>query len=383
MILQLRKKTYIRVIMSFLISLSSYIFIILVLVFVHEFGHYIIAKWSGVKIDTFSLGFGKEICGRNDKSGTRWKISAIPLGGYVKMYGDASEASTPLEEIDNLSEEEKKYTFYHKPLYKKAAIVVAGPLANFLLTIAIFTAFIIISGLPSIEPIIGDVMKDSPAQAAGLLPNDRIITIDAKEVDSFNQIQRTLLTNLGTPVNLQIKRDDKIMEMTITPKTITEKDSLGNDFTHPIIGITSKKVKIEEVGFFRAVWEATIRTYHFCAITLKAIGQIIVGDRRFLDNVQGPIAMAKMSGQAASKGIDTVFLLMANISASLGLVNLFPIPVLDGGHLLFYALEAVRGRPLARKFQDYGMRVGMAIVVMLMTTAILHDIYKWLLTFTK
>jgi len=369
--------------MSFLISLSSYIFIILVLVFVHEFGHYIIAKWAGVKIETFSLGFGKELWGRNDKSGTRWKISAIPLGGYVKMYGDASEASAPLEEIDSLSAEEKKYTFYHKPLYKKAAIVVAGPLANFLLTIAIFTAFIIISGLPSIEPIIGEVMKDTPAQAAGLLPNDQIITIDDKQVDSFNQIQRTLLTNLGTPVNLQIKRGDKIIELIITPKNITEKDGLGNDFTHPIIGITSKKVKIEEVGFFRAVWEATIRTYHFCTITLKAVGQIIVGDRSFLDNIQGPITMAKMSGQAASKGFDVMFLLMANISASLGLINLFPIPVLDGGHLLFYALEAVRGRPLARKFQDYGMKVGMALVAMLMTTAILHDIYKWLLTFSK
>ncbi len=359
----------------------SFIAIISVLVFIHEFGHYIVAKWAGVKIDTFSLGFGHEVWGMNDKSGTRWKISSLPLGGYVKMYGDASEISNPSEDIDKLSEDEKQKTFHYKPLWKKTAIVIAGPLANFLLTILIFTVFISMGGLPSTEPVIGEIVKDSPAQSAGLMPGDRILSIDGVKVDTFNDIPRLIFTNLGTPITIKLQRGKDERTVSLTPKQVTEKDPLGNNVTHPVIGIATRNIKVEDVGLARSVWEATLRTYYFCTTTLHAIGQIITGHRSFSDSITGPIGMAKMSGQAAQKGIHTFFMLMANISASLGLINLFPIPMLDGGHLLYYAIEIIQGRPLARRFQEYGMRIGMAMIAMLMVSAILSDIHKWLSTF--
>ena len=175
-------------IIAFFYNAASFIAIISVIVFVHEFGHYLLAKWAGVKIEVFSLGFGKELVGFNDRSGTRWRISALPLGGYVRMYGDASEASTPLESIASLSEKEKLKTFYYKPLHKKAAIVVAGPLANFLLTIVILTLFIALRGLSSTDPVIGSIVKDTPAQAAGLQEGDRVLKVDGEEVDTFADI---------------------------------------------------------------------------------------------------------------------------------------------------------------------------------------------------
>ncbi len=367
-------------IIGLLFTTASFIVVISVLVFVHEFGHYIIAKWAGVKIEVFSIGFGQEIRGWTDKSGTRWKIGALPLGGYVKMYGDASEASTPLSAIDALPEDEKKKTFYHKSLPKKAAIVVAGPLANFLLTIFIFTIFITLDGLPSTEPIVGEIVKGSAAEAAGLLPDDRILAVDNQTVETFNDIPRIILTNLGTPVTLKLQRTGQELRVTLTPKMVTDKDQLGNPYTHPLIGISSKKIKIEEVGLLRAIGESILRTYHFCTVNLEAIWQIATGHRSFSGSITGPIGMARMSGQAAEKGPATLFIFMANISASLGLVNLFPILPLDGGHLFYYALEAVRGRPLARNFQEYGFRIGTALIVILMASAILSDIHKWLLT---
>lgn len=366
-------------ILNLLFTSAAFITVISVLVFVHEFGHYIIAKWAGVKIETFSMGFGHELWGRTDKSGTRWKISALPLGGYVKMYGDASEISNAAEDIDKLSDEEKTKTFHYKPLYKKAAIVVAGPLANFLLTISIFTAFIATSGLPSTEPVVGEVIKDTPAQAAGLQPGDRVLAVDGKKVEVFNDIPHMILTNLGTEITLTIKRGDNQLDVRLIPKQVTE-DELGNSYTHPLIGIATKNIRVEEVGVPRAVWEATKATYGFCTTTLDAVGQIIIGERSFFKTINGPVSMAKMSGHAAEKGPSMFLMVMAYISANLGLVNLFPIPVLDGGHLLYYAIEVIQGRPLAKRFQEYGLRIGFAIVAMLMTSAIFSDIYKWLLT---
>jgi len=368
--------------MQFLISAISFIVIISFIVFIHEFGHYIVAKWAGVKITTFSLGFGNELFGWNDKSGTRWKVSALPLGGYVKMYGDATEASTPMEEIAALPQEEKQKTFYYKPLHKKAAIVVAGPLFNFILTIVIMTIFALTSGISSTEPIVGEVMKDTPAQAAGLQPGDRIESINGEKTVLFNDISRLIITNLGTPVTLKVKRGGELLAITLTPKQITEKDELGNNFTRPLIGIMNKQIKMKEVGLGGAVVAATRATYDLCAITLNVMDQIIMGERSAKEAIKGPFGMAKLSGQAAEKGVKSVFWLMALISANLGLVNLFPIPVLDGGHLLFYAIEGVMGRPPGKRFQEYGMRVGMAIVTMLMAFAILNDIRNWLVSLT-
>jgi regulator of sigma E protease len=367
--------------MQILIAAFSFIIIVSFIVFVHEFGHYIVAKWAGVKIDTFSLGFGKEIWGWNDKSGTRWKISSLPMGGYVKMFGDATEASTPVAEITELTPEEKEKAFYFKPLYKKAAIVVAGPLFNFLLTIVILTGFIFTRGILSTEPVIGEVMKDTPAAEAGLQPDDRILTINGDKVEFFSDISRMLLTNLGTPVQLEIDRAGKKIPVTITPKERKDTDQFGEEYKHPIIGIMNKKIQFRNVGFPRALEEAVRATYNLCAMTLRVIGQIIAGERSAKDTIKGPLGMAKLTGHAAEQGLQTSLFIMALISANLGLVNLFPIPMLDGGHLLFYAIEGIQGKPPGKRFQEYSMRVGMAMIAMLMAFAIINDIHTWLLGF--
>lgn len=361
-----------------LVSAISFIAIISIIVFVHEFGHYIVAKWSGVKIDTFSIGFGKELFGWNDRTGTRWKISSLPLGGYVKMFGDATEASSPVEEIEHLSESDKQKTFYHKPLYKKAAIVAAGPLFNFLLTIAILTFFYLSGGVQSTEPVIGSVVKDTPAEAAGLQSNDRVLTINGDQVLLFSDIPRMIMTNLGTPVTLEIEREGKKFPVTLTPKQVKDKDALGMEFVHPVIGIMSKTIQMRNVGFLGAVKEAVRGTYHLCDMTLQVIAQVIEGKRSAKETVKGPLGMAELTGRAAEHGWQSILSLMALISANLGLVNLFPIPVLDGGHLLYYGIEAVRGKPPGKHFQEYGMRIGMALIVMLMAFAIFNDIHRWL-----
>lgn len=357
-------------------TLWSFVVVISVIVFFHEFGHYLIAKICGVRIVAFSIGFGKELIGWNDRSGTRWKISLLPLGGYVKMYGDASAASTADEdEMEKMTAEEKAQTFHHKPLYKKAAIVAAGPLANFVLTIAIFTYFIMTSGLPSVEPIVGSVMPKSPALAAGLKAGDRILRVGDDEVDSFSDIPYFISTNLGTPVTLQLLRGDKEMSVTLTPKAIEEDDGLGNKVKRPLIGIKSAEIKYQDVGFAKAVEEAVHRTYQISVSTLKFVGQMATGKRSACD-LRGPVGIAQMSGQAASKDVSTVLWLIAMLSVNLGLVNLFPIPLLDGGHLAYYAAEAFRGRPLAQKVQEWGFKAGFLILGALMLFSLINDLYR-------
>lgn len=357
-------------------TLGSFFIVISVIVFIHEFGHYFIAKLCGVKIVAFSIGFGKEIYGRTDKSGTRWKLSLLPLGGYVKMYGDASEASTADEEaIEQMSEADKKLTFHHKPLWKKAAIVSAGPIANFLLTIAVFCYFIMTNGLPSTEPVVGSVMPDSPAEVAGLKAGDHIYQINDVKISRFNDIPFYISTNLGTPVTLYIERGSENIQVTLTPKETEDDDGLGNKVKRPLIGIKSPEIKYKDVGLTAAIGESVRRTYMICETTLKVLGQMITGQRSAAD-LKGPVGIAQLSGQAADKDFYTVLWLIAMLSANLGLVNLLPIPMLDGGHLAYYAAEAARGKPLAQKVQDYGFRAGFVILMSLMAFTIINDLRK-------
>lgn len=352
---------------SFFVVLSS-------IVFIHEFGHYIVARLCGVKIEAFSIGFGKELIGWNDRTGTRWKIAALPLGGYVKMYGDASAVSNADEDaIEQMTPEEKAKTFHYKKLPQKAAIVSAGPAANFLLSITVFTVFIFTGGLPSTEPVIGEVMKNSAAQEAGLLPGDRITSVAGEEVKRFTDIPYLIATNLGTPVHITFLRDGTPREVVLTPQQKADEDGLGNKVKRPLIGIKSTDMRIEDVGLPRAVWEATKRTYFICESTIRVIGQIVTG-KRSVDELKGPVGIAQLSGQATDKGITTTFWLIALLSANLGLVNLFPIPMLDGGHLAYYVAEALRGRPLAQKVQEWGFRIGLAAVGTLMAFTIFNDI---------
>lgn len=352
----------------------SFVVVISIIVFIHEYGHYIVAKWCGVKIDAFSIGFGRELFGWNDRSGTRWKVCALPFGGYVKMHGDATAASTADKSaMDEMSDADKAVTFHHKSLPKKAAIVSAGPIANFLLTICLLTYIIMTVGMPSTEPVIGKVMPDTPAQAAGLKVGDRLVTIDGEQMDRFNDIVMKLSTNLQRPVDIVIDREGIQRQLTLTPKMIEDEDGLGNIITRPIIGISSTEITLEKVGITAAVLEATKRTYGICVTTLRAVGQIITGDRSISD-LKSPLGIAKLSGQATERGLNTVIWLMAMLSANLGLINLFPIPVLDGGHLVYYAAEAMRGRPLAERLQEWGYRAGFALIMTLMAVTLYHDI---------
>lgn len=358
----------------------SFAAVISIIVFIHEFGHFLAARLCGVKVEVFSIGFGRELLGRTDRHGTRWKLALWPLGGYVKMFGDAGAASTPNTDfVSEMTPDEKKVSFHHKKLWQKAIIVAAGPASNFLLAIAVFTYFIFTVGLTSTKPVVGSVIDDSPAQLAGLLPGDEITRIDDTKIRTFNDIPNTLATNLGTPVQLTVKRDNETFTVTLTPKTIEEKDVLGNPLKRPMIGMRSQQLVYDQVGLPRAVWAATEKTYDMCATSLKLIGQMVTGDRG-IEDMKGPLGIAKLSGDVTRQGEtlgDTarIFLwFVALLSVNLGMVNLFPIPMLDGGHLLFYCVEAVRGRPLAERFQEYSFRFGFVLIASLMALTIFNDV---------
>ena len=360
--------------------LLSFVIVLTVIVFVHEFGHYVVARLCGVKIETFSIGFGREIFGFTDRAGTRWKFSLLPLGGYVKMFGDAGAASTAdVDKIEAMNAAERKVSFHFQALWKKALIVAAGPMANFLLTIAVFTFFIFTTGLASTEPVVGDVLKDSPAAEAGLQKGDRILTLDGREMRRFDDISSAMVTSIGAPVTLEVKRGDRVFSRAITPRVIEETDMLGNPVSRPIIGISSEQMVFQDVGIATALAEAVRRTYGLCVASLKVLGQMVSGERS-VEELKGPVGIAKLSGDATQQGetlsetLRTVLWFIALLSANLGLINLFPIPMLDGGHLAFYAVEAVRGRPMAERFQEFGYRVGVVFIVTLMAFTLYNDL---------
>ena len=355
-------------------SLWSFFVILSTIVFVHEFGHFIVARWCGVKIDAFSIGFGKEIWGFNDKHGTRWKLSVLPFGGYVKMYGDASAASTPDDDtLDTLSPEEKSITFHHKPLWKKSLIVAAGPAANFILCIGILTYFMYTVGMQSTEPMVGQVAPGSAAQQAGLKAGDRVLSVGGEEVESFNDIAMLVSISVGDALDVTVERSKEILHFSITPKIQEDIDALGNKYQRPLLGIVSQEITMEEVGLPRAVWEASKRTYTICTTTLKVIGQIVTGQRG-PEGLKGPVGIAKLSGQATEKDSYTILWFIAMLSANLGLMNLLPVPLLDGGHLAYYVAEALRGKPLAKKVQEFGFRIGFALLAMLMAFTLYNDV---------
>ncbi len=352
----------------------AFIVIISIIVFIHEFGHYLAARLCGVKIEAFAIGFGKEIFGWTDKAQTRWKVCIAPLGGYVKMYGDATEASTPdAERLDAMSEEEKRISFHYKPLWQKAIIVAAGPAANFILAIAIFTFLIFTNGLDTTEPVVGSIIEGSAAEDAGLQPGDRITAINDQEISTFNQISRNIITNLGEPVHLEIERDGNLIRMDITPRMQVQKDALGNEVERPLIGIGSQKLTSENINLVAALGESVKRTWQMIELSLHFLGQIISGDRS-AEELKGPIGIADLSGKAAQQDIFTIIWFMALLSVNLGFVNILPIPPLDGGHLLFYVLEGARGRPMAEHFQEWGYRAGFALIMLLMGFTIYNDL---------
>ena len=358
-----------------LYSLLSFILIISIIVFVHEFGHYYVAKKCGVKIEQFSIGFGKEILGFNDKSGTRWKFCQIPLGGYVKMFGDKKPSPTHNNKIKIFTEAEEVVSFYFQNVYKKIAIVLAGPVANFILAIFLLTAIFKISGIQQTLPIISNVVDSSPAKIAGMLPNDEILKINDKEINSFKNII-TLISIYGhKKLSFTIKRDNKVITIDVLPKIKERKDIFNNEVKTPYIGINADKITKEELDIFSSFHIATIKTYEVSINILAVLYQFATGQKD-VKELGGPLKIAKYSGQSMNMGFMMTIYFIAIISINLGVINLLPIPTLDGGHLFFYIIEVIRGRPLPEKLKDYSFRFGMILILMVMGFTIFNDIFS-------
>jgi regulator of sigma E protease len=352
--------------------------VLTIVVFFHELGHFLVARWAGVKVLTFSLGFGPELAGFNDRRGTRWKISAVPLGGYVKFFGDDSEASTPSSEaLANMTEEERAGSFHHKRVGPRAAIVAAGPIANFILAIVIFTGLFTFFGKPSTSARVDKVEAGSAAAAAGFQVGDVVTAIDGSAIGSFSDMQRIVVAHAGDQLTFSIKRSDSNLELRGIPELKEVKDPFGNVHRQGVMGITRATspgdVTTERVDPATALWLAVKETWFVVDRTLAYIGGVFAG-REAADQVGGPLRIAQISGQVATIGLGALVQLAAVLSISIGLLNLFPVPLLDGGHLLFYAVEAARGRPLSDRAQEMGFRIGLGLVLMLMVFATYNDI---------
>jgi len=355
-----------------------FLFVLTIVVFFHELGHFLVARWTDVKVLTFSLGFGPELFGFNDRHGTRWKISAIPLGGYVKFFGDDSEASTPSSEmLANMTDEERKGSFHHKNVGARAAIVAAGPIANFILAILIFACLFTFFGKPSTTAQVDQVEPGSAAAAAGFQVGDVVTAIDGTQIESFSDMQRIVGVRAGEHLTFTIKRGDSTLQLNGTPELKEVKDPFGNAHRLGVLGITRKTVSgdvtTERVNPATALWLGVKETWFVIDRTLAYIGGVFTG-REAADQVGGPLRIAQISGQVATIGLAALVHLAAVLSVSIGLLNLFPVPLLDGGHLLFYAVEAVRGRPLSDRAQEMGFRIGLGLVLMLMVFATYNDI---------
>ncbi|MCZ6664212.1 MAG: RIP metalloprotease RseP [Gammaproteobacteria bacterium] len=351
----------------------SFVFILSVIVFVHEMGHYLIARYYGVRVEVFSIGFGPELFGWDARSGTRWKISALPIGGYVKMFGDADAASTPGGEVSTMSPAERAVSFHHKSLGQRTAVIFGGPFANFLLAVVILAGLFMTVGQRITPADISAVVAGSAADQAGMQPGDMVLSIDDRAIGRFEELQAVVRESAGVPLRIVVLRDGTEVELFITPRKAEREDRFGNLVRYGELGVSRSGVSFVRHGPLTAVWAATKETYRLTNATLRAVGQMIAGTRG-TDELGGPVRIVQLSGQVAEDGIVTVFWFMALLSINLGLINLFPIPMLDGGHLLFYAFEAIRGKPLGERTQEYGFRIGLALVVTLMVFATWNDL---------
>lgn len=350
-----------------------FLVILTVLVFVHEMGHFWVARRCGVRVEVFSVGFGPELFGWNDRHGTRWRFSAIPLGGYVRMFGDAGAASNPARGLDTMSAEDRAHSFHHKPLAQRAAVVAAGPAANFLLAIVLGAALFMTAGRPFTPPEVGMVVPDSAAEAADLRPGDVVVRLDGSTIDRFEDIQRIVQLNPGVPLQMEIRRDAEVLSKTITPTIHEQTDRFGNVHKFGRLGIARGELEVVRLGPLEAVGAAIDNTIVMSGTILKVVWQMIAGSRS-ADELGGVARIAHLSGEVAQVGAAAVVNFMMLLSINLALINLFPVPMLDGGHLLFYAFEAIRGRPMGERAQEYGFRIGFGLVLALMLFATWNDL---------
>ena len=362
--------------LSFIIP---FMVLILVVVFIHEYGHYYFARRYGVGVTDFSIGFGKELFGWNDKSGTRWKICWIPLGGYVKFFGDRNVFSQADQEelLKKYNKEDQDKLFVTKPLYQRALIVAGGPVANFILAIFIFLFIYMFVGKDFTPAIIDEVQKDSPAEIAGMKKNDIIVEIDNIKVESILDVSKLIAMSTSEFIDFKVSRYEKEILLKVKPNLVESEDNLGNKINKRMIGIMlspyNNEIKHIKLGPVKALVHSLNEVYFVTTSSLKYLGSMLTGAG---DSSQlgGPIRIAKISGQVAEFGIIPFISMMAYISISLGLINLFPIPLLDGGHLMFYAFEKILGRPLSQKTQEGFFRIGMFLLLSLMFFATFNEL---------
>ena len=358
---------------GFLLTVIAFFLVIGPLVFVHEMGHYLAGRWFGVKAEAFSIGFGREIAGWTDRRGTRWKLGWLPLGGYVKFAGDMNPASRPTADWLALPAAERSRTFQAKPVWQRAIIVAAGPLVNFLLAILILAGFAATVGVDRTPPVVGTVQAGSPAAAVGLQPGDRITALGGRSVETYRDLQLYVIMRPGERVRVDYIRSGAPARADATFGRVTMRDRFGNETAIGRLGISSGRIVYEPVPLIEAPAAGVRMVGEILRGTLDGLGQIITG-RRSLDELGGPIRIAKVSGEQFSLGWTALVLLLAFVSINLGFINLLPIPMLDGGHLFFYAIEAVRRRPVAASTQEWAFRGGLAALLALMVFVTVNDL---------
>jgi len=358
--------------------------ILTVLVFVHELGHFLLARWNGVKVEVFSVGFGNELWGFNDKHGTRWRLSSVPLGGYVKMFGEG-DMVTGVDDTEDrpMTEDEKKVSFHHKKLRQRTAVVAAGPVANFLFAVLVFWLINAAFGVPKLLSAVGEVIEDTAAEEAGVLAGDLILSINGQTIKEFNELSDIVSVNANITLDLEILRGDQVLHLNATPRPWrdpetdddeNEAENLAPTSSRGLLGVrpSMDHVEMERSGIFKGLLLGFEQTYFFTANILSGLGEMFSGERSAKE-LGGVLSIAQYSGEAAQSGIVGTLRFLAILSINLGLINLFPVPVLDGGHLVFYLAEALRGKPLSQKLQEYGFRFGLVLVLLLMLFATWND----------
>jgi regulator of sigma E protease len=358
---------------EFVRSAAAFVVVLGVLVFVHELGHYLAARWRGVRVEAFSIGFGRAITSWTDKRGTVWKLAWLPLGGYVKLHGQERPQDVPEEVRAQWIDGE---TFHDKPVLSRAIVVAAGPIANFLLAMVLFAGLFSVLGKPFTLPVVGAVMADSAASRAGLMANDRVITIEGQPIGTFEDLQHEIATHPDTTLAMTIKRDG-------TDRTIQVTTGSHESGGHQVglLGVQGGAVEYRKVSLPVALWSGVTQTWTITAETFSGVAQMISGSRG-TEDLGGPLRIAQLSGQVAGLGVASLISFIALLSVNLGLINLFPIPVLDGGHLLFYLAEALRGRPLPPRAQEYGFRAGLVFLVGMFVFSTWNDLthlglFRW------
>lgn len=357
--------------------LVPFLVVLTVIVFVHEMGHYLVARWNGVAIQTFSIGFGRELFGWNDRHGTRWRISAIPLGGYVRFVGDMNPASVPdPDAISKVDPALAPRLFVNKNVWQRIAVVAAGPLANVLLTFLILYALLLGYGRYTIPAEVGEVLPGSVAESAGLQPGDEILAVDGYVVRGFTDLVRYVATSPERPIVMDLDRDGTTLTVTLVPKAVEEQDRFGNSQRIGQIGVrssaTGEDVRLYRPGPVEAIGMTVEEIRFIVQRTAAFLGDFFVG-RGDVEQLGGPVKVAKVSGEVATLGIVALINLMALLSLNIGIFNLLPVPMLDGGHLLYYLVEAIRGRPLSLRVQEIGFRFGFALVLALMVFTLFND----------